>query len=69
MLEETDIKRFQKLYRLRFGVPIDHDNARKKLALLVEQMELIYQPVTTMQVKEHVNEDVKNEQSGSGRTS
>lgn len=63
MLKETDIKRFQKLYRLRFGIELDHDTAHRKLAILVRQMEVMYRPITVEQAKEYVNEDVNNEQT------
>jgi hypothetical protein len=63
MLDEADIKRFQKLYRIRFGKPIGRNDAHRQLALLVKQMEIVYQPISAMQVTKYVNEDVNNEQA------
>lgn len=55
MITETDVTEFQELYRKRFGVPIEHDEAYKKLTLLVRQMEIVYQPITRSQYEEYVN--------------
>lgn len=51
----ADIKQFQSLYRTKFGIELDNLTARRKLALLVRQMELVYQPITKAQV-EKLNE-------------
>jgi hypothetical protein len=64
MLQEADIKRFQKLYRLRFGVVLDNNTAQRKLALLVTQMQAIYKPITKSRANEYVNEEQGNEQVG-----
>jgi hypothetical protein len=57
----SDIRKFQALARVRYKLDIDDDTARQKLSLLVRQMELIYQPITTNQLKKLKNEDCTNE--------
>lgn len=52
MLTEADVKKYQKLYRARFGVDIDRDDAFTELSLLVRQMEIIYQPITQADLDE-----------------
>lgn len=45
MIEERDVAKFTKLYKLRFGVDIEEDVARQKLSYLVLLMENVYRPV------------------------
>jgi len=47
----ADIRHFKKLYLKYFGMELDDMTARRKLTLLVRQMELVYQPITKAQVK------------------
>lgn len=56
MITDADVAEFQELYEKRFSKTIDKDEAYKKLALLVRQMELIYQPITADQYDAFMNE-------------
>lgn len=56
MITDADVIEFQGLYEKRFGVAIDRDEAHRKLMLLVRQMEIIYQPITTSQYEAYMNE-------------
>lgn len=44
-LLDTDITKFQALYKAHMGVELDHQVAREKLAKLVRQVEIVYRPV------------------------
>lgn len=52
MLTEADVKKYQKLYKARFGVELDRDDAYRELSLLVRQMQIIYQPIMQEDVDE-----------------
>lgn len=52
MLTEADVKKYQKLYKARFGLDIDRDAAYTELSLLVRQMQIVYQPITKDDVYE-----------------
>lgn len=45
-LLDTDITKFQALYKARVGVELDYQAARKELAKLVRQVEIVYRPIT-----------------------
>lgn len=47
---DTDLRKFQGLYRKHFGMELDRDTAYRKLSLLVRQMEIAYRPITKAQV-------------------
>lgn len=55
----AELKKFQTLYQKHFGIELDNKSARRKFALLVRQMELVYQPITKTQFAafEDVNGD------------
>jgi len=61
-LLNSDIKQFQALYIKHFDQVLSDDEARAELALLVRQMEIVYQPITVAQfetyIAKYVNEDV-----------
>ena len=57
MLTEADIKKMQRLYKSKHGVSLSRDDAYSKLALLVRQVELIYQPITQKQLDELTDKD------------
>lgn len=64
MLTEADIKKMQTLYQRRFGIALGKEDAHRKLALIVRQMEIIYQPITAKQLRELTYEDnVVNEEN------
>jgi hypothetical protein len=50
MLTEADVKKYQKLYKARFGTELDRDDAYTELSLLVRQFQIIYQPITKADV-------------------
>jgi hypothetical protein len=52
MLTKADVKKYQKLYKARFGVDIDRDDAYTELSLLVRQFQIIYQPITQADLDE-----------------
>lgn len=56
MITDTDVIEFQELYEKQFSVAIDRNEAYKKLTLMVRQMEIIYQPITTSQYEAYMNE-------------
>ncbi len=55
-LTKTDITKFQKLYKEKFNLDIDYQEAYKKLSLLVRQMEIVYQPITKEQMEKITQE-------------
>lgn len=57
MLTEADIKKYQELYKARFGVDIERDAAYAELSLLVRQMQIVYQPITRRDVYELENKE------------
>jgi hypothetical protein len=68
MITDEDVMEFQELYAAKFGIQIDKDDAYKKLTVLVRQMEIIYQPITTEQYDKYVNEyEVRDESERSGK--
>ena len=52
-ITDEDIAEFQALFKSRFNIDLDHSTARDKLLKLVRQMEIVYQPITKKQFKEH----------------
>ena len=46
LLLDADIKKFQELYKARFGVDISKDEALAKGTQLLRLMELVYKPMT-----------------------
>lgn len=51
-LTNSDISTFKKLYKEKFEIDLDDNEARHQLSLLVRQMEIVYQPITKQQLKE-----------------
>lgn len=51
-ISEDDVATFRSIYEKRFGAKLNEEQARKKLALIVRQMEMIYQPITSQQLTE-----------------
>ena len=49
-LLDSDVTKFQALYRKYFSVDLDKNDARKSLALLVTQVEETYRPITRSQL-------------------
>jgi hypothetical protein len=65
-LTDTDLSKFQALYRGYFNIELDRDTAYRKLSALVRQMELVYQPITQAQLDAFTNEnEYQREQSKS----
>ncbi len=50
-LLNTDITKFQALYKAQVGIELDYQAARGKLARLVRQVEIVYRPATMPQLK------------------
>lgn len=46
LLLDADIRKFQELYKARFGVDISKEEALAKGTQLVRLMELVYKPMT-----------------------
>jgi len=61
MLTEADVKKYQKLYKARFGVELGRDDAYTELSLLVKQMQIIYQPISQTNVDELEVKDKEND--------
>jgi hypothetical protein len=53
----SDIQTFKKLYKQHFNMRLSDKLAKLKLAMLVRQMELVYQPVTLEQFSKLNNVD------------
>lgn len=68
-LLDTEVVKFQKLYKTRLGIDLDDVMARKKLAKLVRQVELVYRPITIKQFAQLHNEDEKEDENGNGKLS
>jgi len=64
-LTDTDIAKFQRIFRKLYGIELDRDNAYRLLARMVRQVELVYQPITQEQLDRYNDENgnVQNEQS------
>lgn len=62
MIEEKDIAKFKELYEARYGTELDDEVARRKLVLLVKQMEVVYQPIRRKDA-EYVNGDVNHNET------
>lgn len=60
-LFDTDITRFQALYKAHVGVELDHQAAREELAKLVRQVEIVYRPVTKEQTEALKRKDKEND--------
>lgn len=56
-LTPTDIKQFKLLYQSHFGIELSNKQAHRKLALLVRQLEITYQPITRLQASKYGNGD------------
>ena len=52
MLEESDIKKFQDIYREQFGKEITQDNARAKGEKLLRLVQLVYKPISLGEYKQ-----------------
>jgi hypothetical protein len=46
-ISDDDVAEFRSIYKKRFGKLLNEEKARKKLALVVRQLEMIYQPITS----------------------
>jgi len=55
----SDIKKFKALYLKYFKIELSDEEARKKLPLLVRQMEIAYQPITKQQLEDLVVKDAR----------
>ena len=64
-LLNTDITRFQALYKARVGVELDYQAAREELAKLVRQVEIVYRSVAKEQLKVLKQKDGKDEKLSS----
>lgn len=58
-LLDTDIAKFKKLYKVKFNISLDDNEARLKLSMLVRQMEIVYQPITVQQLENLIIEDAE----------
>ncbi len=58
-LTEKDIAKFKQLYKEKFDIELDDNDARHKLSLLVRQMEIVYQPITKEQFDELIIRDAR----------
>ena len=58
-LLDSDIIKYQKLYKAQFGKDIDKQAARHELSLLVRQMEIVYQPITVRDLENLIIKDAK----------
>jgi len=49
-LTAADIAEFKRLYKEKFNVDLNDQEARQQLSLLVRQMEIVYQPISKQQL-------------------
>lgn len=63
MIEAADITKFQAAYLRIFGIEIDDNQARRKLSMLVRQMQAIYQPITKQQYEYEDQNDTNSTNS------
>jgi hypothetical protein len=66
-LLNSDIKQFQALYIKHFDQVLSDDEARAELALLVRQMEIVYQPITVEQFDKYLTKYVDEEQNAASQ--
>ena len=59
-LTKNDIAKFKKLYKEKFDIDLDDNEARHKLSLLVRQAEIVYQPITVPQLENLIIKDANN---------
>ncbi len=60
-ITEKDVKKFQDLYKSKFGKELDYQIARKKLTMLLLQVKTVYQPITKKQLDDLVIRDKRKE--------
>ncbi len=58
-LLDSDIIKYQKLYKAQFGKDIDKHTAREQLSKLVRQMEIVYQPISVHDLEDLIIKDAK----------
>lgn len=59
-ITEKDIAEFQALYKKRFNIDLEYQEAYKKLTMLVRQMQIVYQPITKKQYQDYMeSQDTK----------
>ncbi len=58
-LLDSDIAKYQKLYKAQLGKDIDKQAARHELSLLVRQMEIVYQPITVHDLEDLIIKDAE----------
>lgn len=51
-ITQHDIEEFKYIYKLRFGIALNDKAAKRLLVRLLEQMQLIYKPITANQFEE-----------------
>jgi hypothetical protein len=56
-----DVEEFQSIYKQKFGKNIDSIMARKKLTLLVRQMQIVYKPIKKEQLEELARKEAVKE--------
>lgn len=54
---DSDVKKFQTLYKEKFGKELNSTAARHKLSMLVRQTEIVYQPITKKQLEDLARRD------------
>ncbi len=52
-LTDQQIEQFQQLYKTRFGIDINYEDAKSRGLKLVRLVKLVYQPITKEQYKKH----------------
>lgn len=62
MIDDEDVAKYKRLYLARFGIELDDDTARRKVILLVTQMEAIYKPIKRSDAL-YVNGDVNQNEA------
>lgn len=63
----ADIQTFKKLYKEHFNIRLSDKLAILKLAMLVRQFEIVYQPITEAQL-EKLNDEYGNDNNEQSRS-
>ncbi len=58
-ITQADIKKYQKVYKEKYGKDLDNAMAREQLSKLVRMMEIVYQPITKEQAKAVADGDTR----------
>lgn len=56
-ITKEDVAEFQQLYKKKFDIELDYQDALKMLTMLVRQMQIVYQPITKDEYSRYMTEE------------